>query len=85
MKTHLSEDGPLCASVDASSAIFQNYASGVMDSSECGTRLNHSVVIVGWGQASTDYWIVRNSWGSQWGEQGYIKIAIQDGNGVCGI
>lgn len=48
--------------------------------------LNHAVTVVGFSVASpTPYYIVRNSWGSGWGEAGYINIAMQDGVGVCGI
>ena len=54
----------------------------------CGTELNHAITIVGYSNLDSDskpYWIVRNSWGADWGEDGYIRIAIQEGDGVCGI
>lgn len=55
----------------------------------CGTELNHGVTAVGYGTDSsgTKYWIVRNSWGAEWGEGGYIKIerGIDDSEGRCGI
>lgn len=49
--------------------------------------MNHAVTIVGYSNdgETTPYWIVRNSWGADWGEKGYIRIAIQEGDGVCGI
>ena len=50
--------------------------------------MNHSVVIIGWGKeekTGTGYWIVRNSWGAEWGEGGYLKILMSEGEGVCGI
>jgi hypothetical protein len=58
-----------------------------MNSDKCGTVLDHAVVAVGYGsEGDQDYIIVRNSWGTWWGEQGYIKIAVKnDGEGVCGI
>jgi len=48
--------------------------------------INHGVVIVGFGtEDTTDYWIVRNSWGAGYGDKGYVKIAAYDGDGICGI
>lgn len=42
--------------------------------------------MVGWGSESgTDYWLMRNSWGTSWGEQGYMKVEIVSGKGICGI
>jgi len=66
--------------------VFQNYKSGVLNGN-CGTDLDHGVLAVGYGTDSVygDYWKVKNSWGPKWGEQGYIRIAIVAGNGMCGI
>ena len=78
---------PLAVSIEADQASFQYYTSGVLDSG-CGTYLDHAVLVVGWNHDSAsgeDYWLVKNSWNTSWGDQGYIKIAIQDGAGVCGI
>jgi len=62
------------------------YTGGVLDSANCGTSLDHAVEAVGYGTMDgTDYYIVRNSWGSSWGDRGYIKIAAVDGPGICGI
>jgi len=56
-----------------------------MNSTACGTRLDHAVLAVGYN-ANQNYWIVKNSWGTSWGESGYIRIAmIGDGPGRCGI
>ncbi|CAA7037457.1 unnamed protein product [Microthlaspi erraticum] len=54
----------------------------------CGTSLDHAVVIVGYGHdGGNDYWIVKNSWGTEWGEAGYARMArnIGDAPGLCGI
>lgn len=80
--------GPLTVGIDASSTVFKHYSKGVFDHAvRCGTSLNHAVTVVGYSavEAETPYWIVRNSWGDSWGEEGYIRIAIQNGDGVCGI
>jgi len=64
---------------------FQFYSGGIYDSSSCPSSpssLNHGVAIVGY-DSSAKYWIVRNSWGSTWGEQGYIRMAM--GKNLCGL
>ncbi|GAB2231601.1 hypothetical protein Droror1_Dr00010619 [Drosera rotundifolia] len=79
---------PVSVAIDASGSDFQNYAGGVFTGS-CGTNLDHAVTVVGYGTADdgTDYWIVKNSWGTSWGEQGYIRMqrGISDPQGLCGI
>lgn len=78
--------GPVSVSVEADKTVFQHYKSGVLDSSACGTSTDHAITAVGYGSESgKDYYIVRNSWGSSWGDHGYIKIAAKDGLGICGI
>ena len=85
MKTALAK-GPLAVSIEADKAVFQNYASGIFNSTACGTSLDHAVIVVGWGSSgTTDYWTVRNSWGASWGEKGYIRIAVAAGAGICGV
>ena len=77
---------PTNVGVEADKSVFNAYKSGILNSSTCGTKLDHAVVAVGYGNASgQDYYIVRNSWGSSWGESGYIRIAAVDGAGICGI
>lgn len=78
---------PVSVAVSAGSSVFQHYTSGVLDSSSCGTGLNHGVAAVGYGvEKGKTYLIVRNSWGGSWGDHGYLKIAhTPEGAGICGI
>lgn len=78
---------PVSVAIQANERPFQLYAGGVFDE-ECGTQLDHGVLVVGYGHENgTDYWLVKNSWGAAWGDQGYIKLArtLQAGPGKCGI
>lgn len=73
----------LGVAIQADQREFQMYKSGVLDF-ECGTDLDHAVTVEGYGtEDGKDYWLVRNSWGSSWGENGYIKMAR--GKNLCGI
>lgn len=75
--------GPLSICVDAET--WQNYNGGIIKKN-CGTSLDHCVQLVGWGvQSSTEYWIVRNSWNTDWGKDGYIWIEKNSGRDLCGI
>jgi cathepsin L len=65
----------LSVSIEADQYSFQAYRSGIFNSSSCGTSLDHATNVVGWGSSgSTDYWIMRNSWGTSWGEKGYMRL-----------
>ena len=80
---------PVSVAIEADASVFQLYAGGVIDTDSCGTSLDHGVLIVGYGTDSgEDYWIVKNSWGPEWGESGYVRIARSNRTGdpgVCGI
>lgn len=67
--------------------VFENYESGILDSDECGTDTDHIVTIVGYGNdGHRNFYIVRNSWSTKWGESGYARIsAVENGKGICGI
>lgn len=80
---------PISVAVDASSLSFQFYSEGILNSG-CGTNLNHAVLLVGYGEDNGEkYWRIKNSWGEDWGEDGYIRLARQDTNkktsGMCGL
>jgi len=76
--------GPIAIAIDASNWSFQMYSGGIYDESSCSPyNLDHGVGCVGYGkEGSTAYWIVRNSWGEDWGEKGYIRMI--KGNNQCG-
>jgi len=86
MKAALAQQ-PISVAIEADKAVFQLYKTGVFDSASCGTDLDHAVALVGFGsEGGQDYYILRNSWGTTWGDQGYMKIADQGtGAGVCGV
>jgi C1A family cysteine protease len=77
---------PLSISICALKRGFSAYSSGVYNDANCGTQLDHAVMVVGWGvDNGVEYWNVRNSWGTSWGEAGYMRVAIVDGVGICGV
>ncbi|CAG9332822.1 unnamed protein product [Blepharisma stoltei] len=76
---------PVAAYVEAIGAGWQNYKGGII-SSNCGTDLDWAVLAVGYNLAnSLPYYTCQNSWGTDWGEAGYVRISIVDGAGTCGI
>jgi len=81
--------GPMSVAIEADTRTFQLYTSGVLTSSACGTNLDHGVLVVGYGKENNiEYWLVKNSWGTSWGEKGYVKIERSDSTkdaGICGI
>jgi C1A family cysteine protease len=79
---------PTSVAIQANQLCFQSYTSGVLDNTRCGDSLDHAVLVAGFGTdaaSGEEYWLVKNSWGDSWGEAGYIRIAIVDGSGICGI
>lgn len=80
----LIEHGPVPVGVDTSSYSFELYKSGIMKATHCGKNIDHAVAIVGYGQVGFQrYWIVKNSWGPEWGVDGYFYL--ERDKGACGL
>lgn len=80
--------GPIAVGVDASDEHFRYYFGGIMDF-PCKTDVNHGVLLVGLDSfQGQDYWLLKNSWGSVWGEDGYFRMPrdmkAKDA-GFCGL
>jgi cathepsin L len=88
MMTALSKQ-PVSIAIEADQREFQLYKSGVFTGT-CGTDLDHGVLAVGYGTLDgEDYYLVKNSWASSWGQDGYIMLGrgsqYNDGDGQCGM
>ena len=83
MATYVALHGPLAVSVDAMTQLWWPYTGGIMKGC-CNHDPDHAVLIVGFGVENGEkYWLIKNSWGTSWGEQGYIRLAR--GTNECGI
>ena len=81
---------PVSVAIQANKRSFQMYQSGIYNDYDCGFELDHGVLVVGYGydnDLNMSYWIIKNSWGESWGENGYIRIQrnINDTRGLCGV
>jgi len=83
MATWLAASGPVSICVDASQ--WSDYGGGIMKASQCGNQIDHCVLLVGYDTSkSPAYWIVRNSWGKDWGvEKGFIYLEY--GTNTCNL
>lgn len=72
--------GPVTVGIDSQSLNFELYQGGILNASHCGKSIDHGVAIVGF---TPEYWIIKNSWGTRWGEHGYLRL--RRGQNACGI
>lgn len=87
LKEAVAKIGPIAVAIDASHPSFQFYKGGVYYEPLCASgRMDHGVLVVGYGTdeaTGMDYWLVKNSWGTEWGENGYIRMARNRNNNCC--
>lgn len=78
------QHGPIAIALDASSFLFRFYRKGIIDVPRNFSRdINHAVLLTGYEQDENGtHWIIQNSWGESWGEQGFARIRVKNGNGV---
>ena len=73
-------EGPVALGVDSSSSHFQLYGGGLFTADACNKQIDHAMLLVGY---TPDYWILRNSYGPRWGEDGYMYL--ERGRNACGV
>jgi C1A family cysteine protease len=77
--------GPVSVAIEADQPVFQSYTGGVINDTSCGIQLDHGVLLVGYGNDAKygSFWTIKNSWGEEWGEKGFGRIARTQN--MCGI
>jgi len=70
-------------SICADAEPWQDYSNGILPASECGSNIDHAIQLTGYNPSKGGYWVVRNSWGADWGINGFIWL--QYGQDTCGI
>ncbi|KAJ7304258.1 hypothetical protein JRQ81_011798 [Phrynocephalus forsythii] len=87
LKAALYKHGPVTVNIDASHKSFAFYASGIYFEPNCGNKtmeLDHAVLAVGYGELQSEsYWLIKNSWSTYWGNDGYILMSMKENN--CGV
>lgn len=88
LKRALFSRGPLAVAINTNIPSIFDYDTGVYDDKACDDNVNHAVLLIGYGTDNTttppkDFWIIKNSWGTSWGENGYFRL--ERGKNRCGI
>lgn len=86
MKKEIYKRGPISCAIQVTDNFYFNYRGGVYSEKLWMPSINHAIAVVGWGVETQEggqeqeYWIVRNSWGTMWGESGYFRIKMYEDN-----
>jgi cathepsin X len=82
MKAAIYANGPIGCGMDVTNEFYTQYTGGVYSQFVLFPQINHEVSVVGWGTTpeNEEYWIVRNSWGTYWGEWGFFRIKMYSDN-----
>lgn len=80
LSKHIYTYGPIPVGVHSTSTHFELYHDGILQSQHCGKEVDHAVLVVGY---TPEYWIIKNSWGTTWGQNGYMYL--ERGTNACGI
>merc|ERR1712080_140266 len=83
LKEAVGNVGPVSIAATADMIFWQLYFGGILDDPLCFGQVNHALLCVGYGSAEKDFWIIKNSWGSGWGESGYVRLVR--GKGMCHV
>lgn len=86
LKEKVAMYGVAAVCISAGNSPFMSYSGGILDDFDCNEyAINHAVAVVGYGvEDAVDYWIIKNSWGCDWGEDGYVRL-IRNKRNQCGI
>jgi len=79
---------PVAVAVSGYTTPYQQYTGGVITSADCGTEVDHGCLAVGYGvdsESGLEYFLLKNSWGAEFGLDGYVKVGVTSGMGYCGI
>jgi hypothetical protein len=84
------DKGPVGVLISGLNPIFRFYKKGIINNKNCGDKVNHAVLAIGYGKNlfGEEYFIMKNTWGKGWGEDGFFRIAADKkmfNRGICGL